>query len=526
MTGSFAPNAKTAKLAVYGKRGVVAAQNTKAARAGAEILGNGGNAMDAAIATSFALAACEPWMSGLGGGGSMIHYDAASNSYSTIDFNMVAPLALDPADFPLENGGVDDDLFGWPAVKDDRHVKGPYSMAVPGQLRGIALAHKRFASMPISELLQPAIALAREGLEVDWFASFLITSNARDLKENPTARETFLEDGFPPVPDWAGQTVYCPVGRLADTLETLAIDGLESFYRGDIANSILSDLRDTGSFIARNDFDSIEAIAREPLTFSYRHARISAMDGLYAGPSLAMALESVSQVEAGGDWPVEEEFLAYAAALKSAFAHRLRYMGEGAETTPSCTSHHNAIDAQGNMVSMTQTLLSLFGSKVMLPGTGILMNNGVMWFDPRPGRANSMAPGRRPLSNMCPVIAETPELRLALGASGGRKIMPAVMQILCAMIDHGMSLEEAFAQPRIDVSGTEMVAISDRLWDPIPEVLAAHHPTRIITPSPYPLAFACPSAVMHDLVDGYRYGTAEISQPWADAVVEPDTLSV
>ena len=103
--------------------------------------------------------------------------------------------------------------------------------------------------------------------------------------------------------------------------------------------------------------------------------------------------------------------------------------------------------------------------------------------------------------------------------------MPAVMQILCSMIDHGMPLEEAFAQPRIDVSGMDIVTINERLWEPIPEVLAQQHDTRIVTPGPYPLAFACPSAVMHDRVDGLNYGTAEISQPWADAVVEPDRAS-
>lgn len=247
------------------------------------------------------------------------------------------------------------------------------------------------------------------------------------------------------------------------------------------------------------------------------------MDGLYAGLSMKQALGHVEGVEVAGDWPDEREFLAYAEGLKRAYAHRLEHMGEGADASaPSCTSHHCAIDAQGNMVSMTQTLLSLFGSRVMLPRTGILMNNGIMWFDPRANKPNSMAPGRRPLCNMCPVIAETDQMRVALGASGGRRIMPAVMQILCAMIDHGMSLEEAFAQPRIDVSGTDEVAISDQLWDPVPQMLAEQHPTRIVTPSPYPLAFACPVAVMHDLIDGHHYGTAEVSQPWADAVVEPD----
>lgn len=526
MTGSFAPNSSTTKHAVYTKRGVVAAQNTKAATAGAEILAAGGNAMDAAIATSFALAACEPWMSGLGGGGSLVHFDAKASAYSTIDFNMIAPAKLDPNAYPLLDDGSGGDLFGWPAVEGDRNVKGPLAMAVPGQLAGIAMAHERYATMPIQDLLAPAIALAEQGLEIDWFASFLITTAARDLNRFETSRQTYFSDGFPPVPDWTSLPLYRPLGQLADTLKELAQSGLASFYQGDLAQAVAADLAEVGGVITAEDLRLMQAKAVKPLTFNYRGAQISAMDGLYAGPSLARAMAHVETIDAQGDWPDEREFLAYADGLKDAYRHRLAHMGEGGDgATPSCTSHHCSIDAQGNMVSMTQTLLSLFGSKVMLPRTGILMNNGIMWFDPRPGRPNSMAPGRRPLANMCPVIAETSEMRLALGASGGRRIMPAVMQILCAVVDHDMSLEEAFAQPRIDVSGTDQVAISDRLWDPVPQMLAEHHPTRLITPSPYPLSFACPTAVMHDLIDGLHYGTAEISQPWADAVIEPDMLA-
>lgn len=521
MTGSFAPNARTSKDAVYTKKGVVAAQNAKAAQVGAGILDAGGNAIDAAIATSFALAATEPWMSGLGGGGSAVCYHAANATYSTFDFNMLAPRALDPSAYPLDTSGSGGDLFGWPAVVGDVNVKGPLSIAVPGQLAGIALLHERGASMPIAELVAPAIDLAKAGLEIDWFASFLISTAARDLHRDATCRQFYLQDGFAPVPDWTGHPLAIRLGNLASTLEELAREGLASYYTGSVAEALLLDLQDVGSVIQRADLENYQAFARKPLQFSYRDARVAAMDGLYAGPSLRMALGEVAAIEPAGDWPDEHEFLAYAQGLNHSYRYRLEHMGEAADPKlNSCTSHHCAIDAEGNMVSMTQTLLSLFGSKVMLPRTGVLMNNGIMWFDPRPSRPNSIAPGRKPLSNMCPIIAETADFRLALGASGGRRIMPAVMQILCSIVDHGMSLEEAFAQPRIDVSGSEEVVIDERLWDPIPEALAAHYSTRRATAAPYPLSFACPSGIMHDLLDGYRYGTAEISQPWADAVAQ------
>ena len=176
------------------------------------------------------------------------------------------------------------------------------------------------------------------------------------------------------------------------------------------------------------------------------------------------------------------------------------------------------IDAAGNMVTLTQTLLSLFGSKVVLPSSGILMNNGIMWFDPRPGRPNSLAPGVRPLSNMCPVIAQDEAHRIAIGASGGRRIMPAVMQILSFVIDYGMSLEEAFAQARIDVTGEGMVTMSRDLDDEVQAALRSAVGAEPVRATAYPLPFACPVAVMHDLLENDHYGTAEFIHPWADAV--------
>jgi gamma-glutamyltranspeptidase/glutathione hydrolase len=146
------------------------------------------------------------------------------------------------------------------------------------------------------------------------------------------------------------------------------------------------------------------------------------------------------------------------------------------------------------------------------------MNNGVMWFDPRPGRPNSLAPGVRPLSNMCPVIAQDEAHRIAIGASGGRRIMPAVMQILSFIIDYGMSLEEAFAQGRIDVTGDGVVTMSRDLDDEVQEALRAAVGARPVRALAYPLPFACPVAVMHDLLENDHYGTAEVIHPWADAV--------
>ncbi|MCB1970513.1 MAG: gamma-glutamyltransferase [Geminicoccaceae bacterium] len=521
MSGAFAVNQRLTKHAICTKRGVVSAQNHKAATIGADVLADGGNAVDAAIATSLALGVCEPWMSGLGGGGVMLHLDNESGRASAFDFGMVAARGLDPAAYPVV-GGRANDLFPWAAVKDDRNIVGPLSMAVPGYLDGLALASDRLGSMPFASLVRPAIALAVQGLEIDWFSSLLTTSAARDLRRFPSSAARFLPDGLPPVPAPSGETAFIGLDRLPDTLQVIAAEGPRSLYEGTLAEMLARDLAEVGSPIDAGDLRRYRARAVEPMLFPYGTANVCAMPGLYAGLTLQRTLSLMGEHVFTGDWPDENAFLAYVTALKRAYAERLSTMGDtGDGPGLSCTSHLCVIDAKGDMVCLTQTLLSLFGSRVVLPETGILMNNGVMWFDPEPGRPNSIAPGKRPLSNMCPVIAENDHVRLAIGASGGRRILPAVTQIMSFVFDYHMPLEDAFAQPRIDVSGEDMVTISQDLWNPIPQTLAAHHPTRIVQARVYPNSYACPVAVLHDKVDNHHYGTAEVIHPWADAVAEP-----
>ena len=157
--------------------------------------------------------------------------------------------------------------------------------------------------------------------------------------------------------------------------------------------------------------------------------------------------------------PGLQSYVAYARALDQAFNTRLAGMGDAAglaeaAQAPSCTTHFCIVDRHGNLCSVTQTLLSIFGSRVVSPSTGLLLNNGIMWFDPEPGKPNSLGPGKRCLGNFCPVIGEAADgRRFALGASGGRKIIGAVLQIISFMLDHGLTLEEAFHQQRIDMSG-------------------------------------------------------------------------
>jgi gamma-glutamyltranspeptidase / glutathione hydrolase len=192
---NFSASLRLTKPAVRSAGGIVAAQHRRAAEVGAAVLAQGGDAVDAAVATSFALGVLEPWMSGIGGGGAMVLYRAAEQRYSVVDFGMRAPGSLDAASFPLSGEGVSSDLFPWAHVKDDRNVHGPLSIAVPGTVDGMRVAHERFAKLPWKKLVEPAIALAEQGLLIDWFATESIASAAADLNRYPASRAAYLVDG-------------------------------------------------------------------------------------------------------------------------------------------------------------------------------------------------------------------------------------------------------------------------------------------------------------------------------------------
>jgi gamma-glutamyltranspeptidase/glutathione hydrolase len=170
------------------------------------------------------------------------------------------------------------------------------------------------------------------------------------------------------------------------------------------------------------------------------------------------------------------------------------------------------------MAAVTQTLLSIFGSRLTLPESGILMNNGIMWFDPEPGRPNSLAPGKRCLTNYCPVIVADGERRFALGASGGRRILPAVTQLLSFLVDYRMDLEQSFHTPRIDASEGDLVIGDMLLSADVQAALAARFPYVAQRRQTLPFKFACPSGVLRD--GSTNWGATEIASPWADAAGE------
>jgi gamma-glutamyltranspeptidase/glutathione hydrolase len=508
----------TTKSVMRASNGMVAAQHGAAAEVGAEILAGGGNAVDAAIATSLALAVLEPWMSGLGGGGFMVI--AKADATEVLDFGMIAPAALDPGAYPL-SGGQDSDLFGWPGVVDDRNVMGPLSIAVPGQAAGLGLAFERHASLAWRDLCAPAIALAERGLPIGWHASLQITTAAADLARFEAAAGHFLPGGLPPVPDQHGGLRHLPTGALAETLRRLADAGPQDLVSGELARLLVEDVRAAGGVLSQGDLAGHAARGLEPLSRAHGSAQIQTPGGLTAGPTLDHALSLFAGRIAAGS-PGADAYVAWAEALFTAYERRLASLGHAGETESraGCTTHLCVVDAEGTMVSLTQTLLSAFGSKILSPRTGILLNNGIMWFDPRPGGPNALAPGKRPLSNMCPVIARRDGMPwLAIGASGGRRIMPAVMQIASMLIDGGLDLETAFHLPRIDVSGGPTVGADPRLAPEILASLAARFAVQLREAMVWPKLYACPSAIVRDPATGESFGMTDPMQPVA-AVAE------
>lgn len=499
--------------------GVVAAQHVLAAQAGAEILAQGGDAVDAAVAVSFAIGVLEPWMSGPAGGGAMMLWRAGEGRAQALHFGMRSSVSLDPGHYPLSGGERDSDLFAWEAVVENRNVTGASAVAVPGLVAGAFAAHERYGRMSWAELLAPAIGFARGGLKVDWYASLLIASAARDLARDPAAAAMFLDDGlWPKTAGWTAlSNIRLDQSAMADTLEHLAREGAAAFYTGDIGAALVRDVTGKGGFLTREDLAAYVPEWQAPLEIPYRGGRLWAVPRRSAGPALADAMGGWQEGFAPGEGPDAQSFAAVAAALHAAYARRLEGPGESPQA-PACTTHFSIVDRHGNMVAMTQTLLSTFGARIVSPATGLLLNNGIMWFDPVPGRANSLAPGTPCLMNVCPVVGEAGARRFALGASGGRKIMPAVGQISSFLIDYGWSLEEAIAAPRIDVSGGPEVVVDERLCGPLSEALAARWPVAVARRLPFPYAFACPAGVMRE--GDRNCGAVETHSPWGDAVAE------
>jgi len=472
-----------------GRHGMVAAKHPLAAQAGVEILRQGGSAADSAIATSFASGVVEPYMSGIGGGGLAV-YHPAGGAPRALHFGMRAPVSAAEDMYQIMPGESDSDLFGWPRTAGDANVFGPKSVGVPGQVGGLHRLWQMGGRLPWRDLLAPAIALAAGGFPVDWLTSLWTLDGHDLLMRNEAARSTFLPRGRAPVPDMGLGAEVLRQPHLARTLAAIAEDAHppRGVPGGDTMATSLMEAVD-GRFTVE------EALSQGPdedesISLSLWGVEVHLVPWATGGPTVLEWLGIVEELNPLADDANPDFWWAIVKAGDAAFADRLARLGDPAyvpfpteileesyhrqtaeairagEVAPvpvqrsaGSTSHLSVVDEQGSVVSITQTLLSRWGSGIVTKDTGILLNNGMMWFDPEPGHANSIQGGKAPLANMCPIlVTRDRQALLTFGASGGRKILPALVQILVRVVLLGQSLAEAMAAPRLELAGGEILA--------------------------------------------------------------------
>ena len=492
---------------------MVVAQNARAAVIGTDILEAGGNAADAAVAVSFALGVLEPWMSGIGGGGAVLFRDASCGRVYSIDFGLKAPARLRQGAYTLTDGRSRE-LFPWRGVEGDRNAIGIDAVAVPATVAGMAAIHGRFGRMPWKDLLAPAIESARSGLDIDWYSSLVIATTMGRLTD-PAIAAQFLPGGLPPQVLDVALGRRMPMPRLADTLTTLADEGPGCFRTGSLASTLASEIAELGGTIGAGDLADVTADITEARSIRFRSAEIFLSPGLTAGRTLGRAMEFLEADEkAQQGTSIKDWYAAMATSLDKAQAER--WANDGDVRQNDCTSHFATADAAGNLCSVTQTILSAFGSGVMTPTSGIVLNNGMLWFDPEPGRPNSIAPGKRCLMNVCPSILRQGERYTAIGAAGGRRILSAVAQIAGFLVDHGMTPEEAVHHPRIDCSATGVVQVPPSLTGLLDGAFAG---TTTSGPPhvPWPILYSIVSVLAVE-ADGAT-GCADPIAPWSDVAI-------
>jgi gamma-glutamyltranspeptidase/glutathione hydrolase len=277
-----------------------------------------------------------------------------------------------------------------------------------------------------------------------------------------------------------------------------------------------------GGVLSAADLAACRARFLPAVSVPWRGRTLHLSNGLTATPTFRAVMERMEAADWSGAAPSSAWHLAFAKAMQQAYAERLAGLGDAEpKGADSCTTHLTVCDADGMMVAMTTTLLSSMGSRVVLPRTGVLMNNGVMWFDPRPGTPNAIGPNKRPLTNMSPVIATDAAgvPAIALGASGGRRILASVFQMLSLVAGFGMDPEAAAHVPRLDVSGPEGATADRRLPAATLDGLAAMGPLEVVEHAVLPVNFACPNLIAIG-PDGMRSGISDAMSPWSAALAQ------
>lgn len=504
---------------VVAANGVVATKHPLEAEAGIAILKAGGNAVDAAVAIGFLATVVEPMMVVAGGCGFMLYHDSASRQQWAVDFAPKAPAAARPDMFDIDDTPPTAGSLSPVVVKGDANVSGHLAAGVPGLVKALCTAHKRWGMLPLQQVMEPAIHWAENGYVANWFYIWSIAIEQKWFERFPESGKTFLPGGY--VPDsYANAKI---VQRdLADTYRKIARDGDTAFYRGEIAHAIEDDMRKNGGILTAADLAAYDVDIYKPAVINYRGYDVHIPTSPSGAWTIAQTLNILENFDITAMGHNSATHLhTFIESARHAFADRYYYIGDPAfvpspfkgltsksyaaelarqiesgkakleassmdepwvtyvydakhdpwphdggqkPATPwakmpligsrSHTTHFSVIDKDRNMVSITETAGENYGAKFTTPGTGILHADAMVWFNPVPGSANSIGPGKRPLCNMgTMIVTRSGEPVLAIGSPGGRKIMNCNTQVLSNVVDFGMTIQPAIAAPRIDTSG-------------------------------------------------------------------------
>lgn len=540
------------KSEAVAQHGMVAAMQPQAAEAGAEVLRQGGNAIDAAVAAAFAIGVVEPHMSGVGGIAFMVYRDGKTGEITCFDGSTVLPAAIRPEMFELLDGDQRSGMYKWRATKGDANNTGWLAPGVPGMPALVGEAHRRFGKLPWRDVLQPAIRLAADGFDVSYYIAMVTASHYELMQRFPETARTFLKPSgapYSPMGDPADRLVQ---EDLARTLNLIAEQGVEVVYEGEIARMIVEDMARNGGLITEEDLKNHKTYEREPYLADYRGFQVAGSLESSGFPTVVEALKIVEGFDlAGLGFQSPEATHLIAEALRRAMVDRLRHLGDPAlvpvplkgivtpeyaavqrgtidpeRATPHAepgdpwpfdpsgatfraersgapgegnTTHITVIDKDRNMVALTSTLGGLFGSGVVIKGTGILLNNAVTWFDPEPGAVTSIGPGKRVMSASTPVVLlRDGQPFAALGAPGGRRVMSSIYQVIVNLVDFGLGMQEAISAPRLHTEGPQ-TEISTRFPAEVLEALAAKgHELVLREDGLASMHFARPNGIMID----------------------------
>lgn len=489
-------------------RSVVVTNHPLGTAAGMEMLAAGGNAVDAALAALFALTVVEPMMVGIAGGG-VSHVRLADGTHHIVDAMSTAPAATHETVFEPVS---DEPAFRMDTV-GRRSAYGPGAVAVPGNLAGWSLLHQRFGKLPFADLLAPAIGLAERGFAATHYLAGAVGECAADIAADPVMAAVFLPDGAPIAP---GARVVQP--QYAESLRLIARQGAAALHGGPLGAALVQRIhegKESDGYLTEADLAGYSAALREPVVGRYRGFEVlgpppPASSGVHVTQMLnilehfdvrgegfgaprtldvlarTIAIAMADRAAASGDpafvdVPVERyTSKAYAEACFGRIGAAPAPVSEAPRESAD-TTHVTVADRDGIVVSATHTINGIFGARFMVPEAGFIPNNYMMNFDPHPGRALSVAPGKRVPTSMAPMIVRRDGRPVfALGLPGGIRIFTSAFQAIVNLIDHGMSLQEAVEAPRIWTDGSE-VEVEKTYGETAADALAARgHKVKVV----------------------------------------------